>query len=62
MGEVELVDGLKRCKDLKRQCDSCVELRKERFECSVIDCPIWPYRMGKNPHDPRRGKNPFADA
>lgn len=27
--------------------------------CCIIDCPVWPYRMGRNPHNPRRGVNPF---
>ena len=27
--------------------------------CAIIDCPVWPYRMGKNPHNPQRGRNPF---
>ena len=59
MGDVEIVEGLRSYKDLKRQCDACVEFRMERLGCVVIDCPIWPYRMGKNPHNPKRGVNPF---
>jgi hypothetical protein len=27
--------------------------------CAIIDCPLWPYRMGKNPHNPKRGANPL---
>ncbi len=62
MCDEPLVDGLRRYKDLKNQCESCVEYRKERLGCVIIDCPIWPYRTGRNPHNPQRGKNPFADA
>jgi hypothetical protein len=34
--------------------------RAEVRRCPIYDCPCWPYRMGRNPHNPRRGKNPFA--
>lgn len=27
-------------------------------ECRIINCPAWPYRMGKNPYDSRRGTRP----
>ena len=23
--------------------------------------PLWAYRMGRNPHNPQRGRNPFAE-
>jgi hypothetical protein len=62
LGEVPRVDGLKRCKHLRRQCLACAENSAEVRRCAIIDCPVWPYRMGKNPHDPRRGVNPFAAA
>lgn len=60
MGEVDLVDGLKRYKDLRRHCLSCAENSAEVRRCAIIDCPIWPYRAGRNPHNPARGRNPFA--
>ncbi len=60
IGDVPLVDGLRRYKDLRRQCLACAENSAEVRRCALIDCPIWPYRMGKNPHNPRRGRNPFA--
>jgi hypothetical protein len=46
-------------RQLCRECSSCnlAEIRG----CSHIDCAAWPYRMGKNPHNPRRGKNPFPE-
>jgi len=33
------------------------EARKRGWQirrCAIINCPIWPYRMGKNPHNPRK--------
>lgn len=48
-----------RHKDLRRQCLSCAETVSEVKRCVIIDCPLWAYRMGKNPHNPRRGVNPF---
>jgi hypothetical protein len=59
MGDVALVDGLKSYKDLRRQCLACAESAAEVRRCICIDCPIWPYRMGRNPHNPKRGRNPF---
>ena len=59
-GDVPLVDGIRRHKDLRRQCHACAENLAEVRRCAVIDCPIWPYRLGRNPHNPRRGTNPFA--
>ena len=28
--------------------------------CAIYDCPAFPYRMGRNPHNPRRGATPLA--
>jgi len=36
--------------------DNKAEVRR----CPIYDCPAWPFRMGRNPHNPRRGRNPFA--
>ena len=48
-------------KELRRVvCAGCAENMAEVRRCAVTNCPIWPYRMGRNPHNPRRGKNPFA--
>ena len=58
MGDVSLVDGLRRHKDLRRQCMFCAENAAEVRRCAIIDCPIWPYRTGRNPHNPRRGVKP----
>jgi len=60
LGDVDTVDGLVRAKDLRRQCLSCAETVSGVRDCAIIDCPLWSMRMGKNPHHPRRGVNPFA--
>jgi hypothetical protein len=51
---------VRRYKDLRRHCLACAENPSEVRRCAVIDCPVWPYRTGRNPHNPRRGRNPFA--
>jgi hypothetical protein len=45
--------------DVRRYaCLPCVDDNAaEVGRCSTINCPFWPYRMGKNPHEPRRGRN-----
>jgi hypothetical protein len=45
-------------RDLRRYCLSCAENSAEVRRCAIIDCPFWPYRMGRNPHNPRRGIMP----
>ena len=44
--------------------DYCIECssgnKAEVRRCAIYDCPAWAFRMGRNPHNPRRGKNPFA--
>jgi len=60
LGDVPLVDGLRRYRDLRRQCLDCADGEADVRRCAAIDCPLWPYRLGKNPHNPRRGKDPFA--
>ena len=46
-------------RDLRRYCLECADGPAEVRRCSIINCPLWPYRMGKNPHNPKRGVNPF---
>jgi hypothetical protein len=60
MGDIPLAEGVKGYKTLRRQCLLCAENVAEVRRCVIIDCPIWSYRIGRNPHNPRRGKNPFA--
>lgn len=60
MGDAEdWYDDVVRHGDIRRHCVTCsagnlAEVRR----CSVINCPFWAYRMGKNPHNARRGKVP----
>jgi hypothetical protein len=54
-------DGLRLTTLRDRECIPCRDGRLgEVRRCAVINCPAWPYRMGRNPHNPRRGVNPFA--
>ena len=34
--------------------DNLAEVRR----CATYDCPAWAFRMGRNPHNPRRGVKP----
>lgn len=52
--------GLVEYRDLRRYCVDCAGNYAEVRRCAVINCPFWPYRMGSNPHSPRRGRNPFV--
>lgn len=27
-------------------------------QCAIVDCPVWPFRTGRNPFSARRGKTP----
>ena len=47
-------------RDLRRYCLDCAENYAEVRRCAIINCPFWPYRMGNNPHSPRRGRNLFV--
>lgn len=47
-----------RLTNLRQFCLTCAENRAEVRRCVCIECPIWPYRMGHNPHHPRRGIMP----
>jgi hypothetical protein len=51
--------GLKEYRDLRRYCLDCTQGPAEVRRCAIINCPLWPYRMGRNPHNPQRGINPF---
>jgi hypothetical protein len=44
--------------ELRHYCLDCADGPAEVRRCAVIDCPFWPYRMGRNPHNPKRGKAP----
>lgn len=47
-------------RDIPRHCLGCAGSSHLIRRCVIIDCPFWAYRYGRNPHSPRRGKNPFA--
>ena len=58
--EADLSDyELREYRDLRRYCLDCAENTAEVRRCAIINCPFWPYRMGRNPHNPQRGRNPF---
>lgn len=40
------------------RCGNKAEIRR----CAIFDCPAWQFRMGHNPHNPRRGVRPAAFA
>ena len=57
MGD-EPMGEMREFRDLRKHCLGCAENVAEVRRCAIIDCPIWPYRMGRNPHNPKRGKHP----
>jgi hypothetical protein len=57
--ELDLSD-MREYRDLRRYCLDCAENSAEVRRCAIINCPFWPYRMGRNPHNPKRGTNPFS--
>lgn len=60
LGDEPVDASIIRHKHLRRHCLSCATTPGEVRRCAVINCPFWPYRMGRNPHHPQRGSNPFA--
>jgi hypothetical protein len=37
-------------KSIRKKCLDCSgDSRKEVKECPILDCPLYPYRFGKNP-------------
>ena len=62
LGDEPIDPTIRRLTELRRHCLSCAENAAEVRRCAVIDCPLWAFRMGRNPHNPRRGTNPFGGA
>ena len=60
LGDDPVDPSIFRHKDLRRHCLSCAESPGEVRRCAIINCPLWHCRMGHNPHNPQRGRNPFA--
>src|SRR5262249_19172261 len=60
-GDCLYLDGINEYADIRRRaCVTCVDGNgAEVRRCTTINCPFWPYRMGRNPHNPKRGTNPF---
>lgn len=49
-------------KVIRAKClDCCCDQPSEVARCTVSGCPLWPYRMGKNPFARPRGR-PFPKA
>lgn len=42
--------------------DCCAGQRTEVRECHLEDCPLWPYRMGRNPQRAGIGGKPRLSA
>lgn len=41
-------------KAIKEKClDCCCDQREEVKLCPAKDCPLWPFRLGKNPYRTR---------
>ena len=59
LGDEVVAIDCHRHKDLRQHCLLCAENAAEVRRCANINCPFWPYRMGRNPHNPKRGHNPF---
>ena len=53
-------DDIKAFGDIREHCLECsLDNMAEVRKCPIYDCAAWPYRLGKNPHNPRLGTNPF---
>ena len=43
---------------IREKClDCCVGQHSEVRRCHITDCPLWPYRLGKNPFHRRKMTN-----
>ncbi len=62
MGDIKIQPDIIRYTQLRQHCLQCAENAAEVRRCAVINCPMWPYRTGSNPHNPKRGTNPFQRA
>ena len=50
-------------KAIREKCLDCSGGQpKEVRLCPVTDCPLWPYRMGKNPRRVGIGKKPHLSS
>jgi hypothetical protein len=61
-GENFGLERVERITGIRSWCLACTGGNDaETRRCSTIHCPFWPYRMGRNPHNPQRGCNPFKN-
>ena len=61
LGDEPINHEIRRHSDLRKHClDCCGGGKVAVRRCANINCPLWAYRMGRNPHNPRRGRNPFS--
>jgi hypothetical protein len=62
-GDEPLFAPIRKVSDVRGHCLVCSsDSNREVRECRVINCPFWAYRLGRNPHNPRRGQRPFFGA
>ena len=46
-------------KAVRAKClDCCCGMPSEVLKCVLVDCPLWPFRMGKNPFHGAAGRKP----
>jgi len=55
---VEALSEIRAYRDIPPYCEGCAGDARLRRKCAVINCPFWGYRMGRNPHSPKRGIRP----
>jgi hypothetical protein len=58
MGDIPGLNDIREYADIRQHCLGCAETVGEVRKCAVIACPFWAYRMGRNPHNPKRGELP----
>jgi hypothetical protein len=58
-GDESLFAPIREVRDIRTHCLECsAGGAREVRECRIINCPFWAYRLGRNPHNPRRGTRP----
>ncbi len=58
-GDEPLFAPIKEVRDIRNHCLKCsAGVAREVRECRIINRPFWAYRLGRNPHNPRRGTRP----
>ena len=54
MEEKNEIEVMSPIKAIRAKCmDCCYDQREEVKLCPAKDCPLWPFRMGKNPNRSR---------